>query len=383
MDIPRFHATEILHRLEADNRIILLFGPRQTGKTTLAKSIAQQSGRRFLALNGDDPETVALLTEPEELRLSGLVAGYEGLFLDEAQRIPGIGLVLKRLHDQHPQVRLLVTGSSSLELAGQTREALTGRTWTYTLFPIATSELAQLQTPHELSLQLSERLVLGSYPALFSLPNRQDRIAHLKELVNAYLYKDILDLSGLRSPRKLRDLLRLLAYQVGSEVSYQELGRTCGLSADTVISYVDLLEKSFVVYRLGAYSRNLRKEVSRKDKVYFVDNGVRNALIDDFKEPELRGDVGALWENFLVSERRKRNAANGFYGSSWFWRVHTGAELDYLEDADGRLDAFEFKWGDKVASLPKGFADAYPGSGFTVINRGNWQQFCALTPPTD
>jgi predicted AAA+ superfamily ATPase len=378
MDVPRSPATQILHRLETDSRIVLLLGPRQTGKTTLAKAVAGRTGRRFLSLNGDDPETVELLSLPDDQRLSGLVAGYEGLFLDEAQRIPGIGLVLKRLHDQHSEVRLLVTGSSSLELAGLTREALTGRTWTYTLFPIATSELAQLQSPHELNLGLGDRLVLGCYPALFSLPNRQDRVAHLRELVNAYLYKDILELSGLRSARKLRDLLRLLAYQVGSEVSYQELGRTCGLSADTVISYVDLLEKSFVVYRLGAYSRNLRKEVSRKDKVYFVDNGVRNALIDDFKEPELRSDVGALWENFLVSERRKRNAYTGFYGSSWFWRVHTGAELDYLEDADGRLEAFEFKWGDKPAMAPKGFVNAYPDSGFTLVNRSNWQEFCAL-----
>ena len=283
--------------------------------------------------------------------------------------------MLKRLHDQHPELRILVTGSSSLELAGKTREALTGRTWTYTLFPIATAELGLLFNPHELDQQLSDRLVLGSYPALFSLPNRLDRVAHLKELVNAYLYKDIVDLSGLRNPRKLRDLLRLLAYQVGSEVSYREVGQNCGLSTDTVISYIDLLEKSFVVFRLGAYSRNLRKEVSKKDKVYFVDNGVRNVLIDDFKELGTRADGGALWENFLVSERRKHNAARRFSGSSWFWRVHTGAELDYVEDSDGQLEAFEFKWGPKKVTLPKGFAEAYPGSRFTLVNQDNWQEF--------
>jgi predicted AAA+ superfamily ATPase len=375
MDIPRMYAIEIRHRLETDRRVVIIFGPRQTGKTTLARTIIQESGRRCLSLDGDDPAVADLLSRPDESRLAGLVAGYEWLFIDEAQRIPDIGLTLKRLYDHHPELRVLVTGSSSLELAGQTREALTGRTWTFTLYPIAAIELARLYNPFELERELADALVLGCYPALYSLPNRQDRILHLKELSNAYLYKDILDLSGIRNPRKLRDLLRLLAYQVGSEVSYHEIGQNCGLSTDTVISYIDLLEKSFVVFRLGAYSRNLCKEVSKKDKVYFVDNGVRNALIDDFKPLEQRADAGALWENYLVGERRKRNAYTGFYGSSWFWRVHTGAELDYLEDADGQLSAFEFKWGDKPAKLPRGFAEAYPGSSFTLVNRQNWLDF--------
>jgi len=375
MKVLRFIQASVWSRLTSDQRIVLLFGPRQTGKSTLARSVIEASGFPWVVLNGDNPEDVDLLTRPTDLKLSGLLSGAQGFFLDEAQRIPEVGLTLKRIHDLFPGLKVLVTGSSSLEIGDQVREALTGRTWTYTLFPIATLELASVWSPVDLDRRRDELLVLGGYPALLSLDNRQDRIAHLKELTNAYLYKDILDLAGLRNPRKLRDLLRLLAWQVGNEVSFHELGTQCGLSTDTVIAYIDLLEKSFVVYRLGAWSRNLRKEVTKKCKVYFVDNGVRNALIDDFKELSLRNDVGALWENFLVSERRKRNAYSGFYGSSWFWRLQTGAELDYVEDSDGRLEAFEFKWGDKPAHVPASFATAYPDHGFTRVGRENWQGF--------
>ena len=207
------------------------------------------------------------------------------------------------------------------------------------------------------------------------MPSREDRIAHLVELSSAYLYRDILELGGIRNPRKLRDLLRLLAYQVGSEVSYQELGRQAGMSADTVISYVDTLEKAFVVFRLGGYSRNLRKEVTKKDKVYFFDNGVRNALVEDFKEWEFRGDQGALWENFLVSERRKANGYRRFHGGSWFWRTHTGAEIDYVEDCDGMLSGFEFKLRERDVKAPSTWGATYPQASFSTIHPGNYLDF--------
>ena len=375
MKVARFLQTTIWDRLISDHRIVVLFGPRQTGKTTLARSIIEASGFPWVSLNGDNPEDVELLTRPSDQRLSGLLSGAQGFFLDEAPRILEIGLTLKRVHERFPGLKILVTGSSSLEIGDQVREALTGRTWTFTLFPIATLELQTMVSALDLDRWREELLVLGSYPALFSLANRQEKIAHLKELTNAYLYKDILDLAGIRNPRKLRDLLRLLAWQVGNEVSFHELGTQCGLSTDTVIGYIDLLEKSFVVYRLGAWSRNLRKEVTKKCKVYFVDNGVRNALIDDFKELSFRNDSGALWENFLVSERRKRNGYLGFYGSSWFWRLQTGAELDYVEDRDGHLEAFEFQWGDKPTKVPASFAAAYPDHGFTRVGRDNWREF--------
>jgi len=328
-----------------DRRVVVLYGPRQVGKTTLAQKIISESGRKTLELSGDDPRVQEVWASQNLRRIDDVVSGYEIVFLDEAQKIPNVGNALKLLYDAAFPGKLFITGSSSLDLAGRTKEALTGRTWTFTLYPIAFVERAAFETPFELDGHREEVLVLGSYPALASMPSRRDRVAHLVELCSAYLYKDILELAGIRNPRKLRDLLRLLAYQVGSEVSYQELGRQTGMSADTVISWIDLLEKTFVVFRMSGYSRNLRKEISKKDKVYFFDNGVRNALIEDFKEWELRGDQGALWGNFLVSERRKANAYRGFYGGSWFWRTHTGAELDYVEECDAKLSGFEFKPG--------------------------------------
>lgn len=271
--------------------------------------------------------------------------------------------------------RILVTGSSSLSLAGGTREALTGRTWSFVLYPIAFVELAEHENPFELHGRLPEALVLGMYPALFSLPNRRDRVEHLRELSDAYLYRDVLQLGGIRNPRRLRDLLRLLAYRVGAEVSYQELGRQVGLSTDTVISYIDLLEKAYVVFRLGAFSRNLRKEISRKDKIYFYDNGVRNILIEDTKEWHLRGDRGALWENFLVSERQKTNAYTHRHCNSFFWRVYTGAEIDYVEEGDGEIRAYEFKVQNKRTAAPRSFMQAYPGAQFHSIHMDNYREF--------
>lgn len=213
------------------------------------------------------------------------------------------------------------------------------------------------------------------YPALFSLANRDDRVEHLHELSTAYLYRNVLELGGIRNSRKLRDLLRLLAYQIGSEVSYQELGRQVGLTVDTVLSYIDLLEKAYVVFRLGAFSRNLRKEVSRKDKVYFYDNGVRNILIVDTKEWHLRGDNGPLWENFLVSERLKANSYARRHCGAYFWRVYTGAEIDYIEEEQGQLSAYEFKLKKKAAKPPQSFLDAYPGARFDTVHSENWLDF--------
>jgi hypothetical protein len=375
MDIPRLLEHSIREKLFSDRRIVLLYGPRQVGKTTLAKKILALSGKRTLTLSGEDPKTQELWESKDIRRIDGIVAGYDIVLLDEAQNIHDVGLSLKVLFDSGFSGKLFVTGSSSLDLTSKTREALTGRTWTFTLFPIAFAELAAFETPFELGSRREESLVLGSYPALFSIPSREDRIAHLVELSEAYLYKDILELGGIKNPRKLRDLLRLLAYQVGQEVSYQELGRQTSMSADTAISYIDLLEKAFVVFRLGGYSRNLRKEVTKKDKIFFFDNGVRNALIEDFKEWGLRGDQGALWENFLVSERLKANEYRRYHGGAWFWRTHTGAEVDYVEECDGSLSGFEFKLREREAKAPAGWIAAYPQASFATIHPGSYLDF--------
>jgi len=375
MYIKRSITEKILHRLRTDKRIILLYGPRQCGKTTLAREVMEGFDGRTIMINGEDPRVQELWSSRDLGRIRGQIAGIDLVCVDEAQRIPNIELSLKLLYDEGFPGSLLVTGSSSLDIARTAKEALTGRTWTYSLYPIAFSELSVSLTAFELDGLLPEKLVLGLYPALFSIASKADKVAHLLELSSAYLYKDVFELAGIRNPRKLRDLLRLLAYQVGSEVSYQELGRQSAMSADTVISYIDLLEKAFVLFRLGAYSKNLRKEVSRKEKVYFYDNGIRNALIDDFKDWEFRPDKGALWENFLVSERRKFNAYRGWYGGSWFWRTHTGAELDYIEESDGRLSSFEFKLSKRQAGPPPSWQAAYPEASFKGIDRGNYLGF--------
>ena len=382
MYIERAITEKILQRLQTDRRIILLYGPRQCGKTTLAREVMERFGKRTIMVNGEDPRMQELWSSRDLRRIRGQIAGIDLVCVDEAQRIPNVELSLKLLYDEGFPGSLLVTGSSSLDIARTAKEALTGRTWTYTLYPIAFSELRQTMTAFELDGLLPETLVLGLYPALFSLASKADKVAHLLELSSAYLYKDVLELAGIRNPRKLRDLLRLLAYQVGSEVSYQELGRQTSMSADTVISYIDLLEKAFVLFRVGAYSKNLRKEVSRKEKVYFCDNGIRNALIDDFKDWELRSDKGALWENFLVSERRKFNAYRGWYGGSWFWRTHTGAELDYIEESDGRLSSFEFKLSKRPAGPPASWRAAYPEASFEGIDRDTYLGFIGRSDRT-
>lgn len=379
LHIPRTLKSHLINRLVNDRRIVLLFGPRQAGKTTLAKGVLREAAPEgFLSLSGEDPRTSELIGSCDLRRLRGLLAGYRYVLLDEAQYIPDVATSLKILYDnpdEDTDPRILVTGSSSLTLAAGTREASTGRTWSFILYPIAFQELRGLENPFELEGRLAEALVLGMYPALFSLANRDDRVEHLRELATAYLFRDVLELGGIRNSRKLRDLVRLLAYQVGSEVSYQEISRQLGISADTVISYVDLLEQAYVVFRLGAFSRNLRKEISKKDKVYFYDNGVRNVLIEDTKEWHLRGDQGALWENFLVAERMKANAYARRHANSFFWRVYSGAEIDYVEEREGTLYAYEFKLRKKRSAPPPSFRQAYPSAEFVTIDMTNWLQF--------
>jgi len=373
--IPRAIEDSIAGRLRESNKVVILYGPRQVGKTTLAKDIISGWPGRVLEISADEPRYIDVLSSRDSSRLGSLVAGYDMLFIDEAQRIPDIGINLKILHDQMPDLRTLVTGSSSFDLANSVKEPLTGRAWTYNLYPIAYSELSALFNKHELDAQLEERLVYGSYPELFSIPNQADKADYLYEIGNAYLYKDILELSALRNSAKVRDLVRMLAFQVGSEVSRSELGTALGMSKDTVGAYIDLLEKSFVIFRLSGFSRNLRKEVVRNDKVYFYDLGIRNMVIGNLKPVSQRDDVGALWENFLVVERIKRLAYTRTHAQTYFWRTYTGAELDYVEEREGNLFGFEFKYGAKTAKCPASWSSAYPNSTFQLINRQNYLDF--------
>jgi predicted AAA+ superfamily ATPase len=297
------------------------------------------------------------------------------LFVDEAQRIPEIGINLKIILDNIPETKVIATGSSSLDLASKISEPLTGRVWSYHLYPISFLELSSLKNKAELDENLEERLVFGSYPEIFSYESIFQKGEYLQTLSDAYLYRDLLEFGEIKNSSKIRDLLKLLAFQICSQVSFTELAASLGMSKDTVGRYIDLLEKSFLIFRLGGFSRNLRKEVTRMDKIFFYDLGIRNILIDNLKSLKDRDDAGRLWENFLLVERKKLNAQKQEPVSEYFWRTHTGAELDYLEEKEGRLNGFEFKAGKKQAKSPSGWKKAYPEASFQCINRTNYLDF--------
>ena len=373
--IPRSIEKQIVERLKNTNKVIVLYGARQVGKTTLIKSLLKKHFKNILEVNADQKKYQDILSSTDLNQIKRLVTGYDLLFIDEAQRIPNIGLNLKIIHDNIPELKIIATGSSSLELASKIDEKLSGRIWTYTLFPISILEWRELHNPFEIDERLPEFLMYGMYPELFSYENELDKMDYLRNLINSYLYKDLLELSQIKNSGKIYDLLRLLAYQIGSPVSYNELGKKLGLSTDTVISYVDLLEKVFVIYRMPGFSKNLRKEITKNKKIYFYDIGVRNAIIEDFTSPDIRPDIGHLWENFVISERIKRNSYLRAHLNSFFWRTYTGAELDYVEQGGGKLLGVEIKWGDKIVKAPKSWLENYDEADFKTINASNYQEF--------
>lgn len=380
--INRSIETRIIERLtDGSNKIVLLYGPRQVGKTTLARHIIQTfPDQKILEINGDfQPHSEMLLSRnPDKIRL--YISGYDYLFVDEAQRIPDIGINLKIIHDQFPELRILVTGSSSLDLANRVHEPLTGRTWTFRLHPFSACELISNSSLLTFDNRLHEWLIYGSFPGVLQMENKKDKELFLHELVNAYLFKDVLELSGLRHSRKLYDLLRLLAFQVGSEVSYNECGKSLGLDTATVQKYIDLLEKSFVIKTVGGFSRNLRKEISKKQKIYFLDLGIRNTIIENFNDPDKRNDTGAMWENYLFLERTKFLENSQIRRNQYFWRLHTGAEIDYVEEGEGELIGFEFKYSNKNIKPPKSWTSNYPSASFGNINRDNYISFICASP---
>ena len=371
--ITRIVADSIREEIASGRKAVVLLGARQVGKTTLLRTLCGES-EDVLWLNGDTTSTRTLLTAQSIEQLRVIIGRHKILVIDEAQRVPDIGLVLKIIIDNIPQVKVVVTGSSSLDLANTTAEPLTGRKRQYTLYPLSFAEMVRHSgLLPEMNL-IHHRLIYGYYPDVVNSPAEERRL--LQELSDSYLYKDILALDKVRKSEKLTRLLRALAYQIGSQVSFTELGQLCGLDNKTVENYISILEKTFVVIRLASYSRNLRNELKASRKIYFADNGIRNALIADFRPLEMRDDVGKLWENFLVSERFKRNAYTESYANPWFWRTQAQQEIDYIEEEDGRLSAFEFKWNPSAkAKHPKAFQTAYPGSSFTAIHRDNFADF--------
>ena len=304
-----------------------------------------------------------------------MLEGIDLLAIDEAQNIPQIGNILKLIVDEIPGVSVLASGSSSFDLFNKTGEPLVGRSTQFLLTPFSQQEIAKTETPLETRQNLEARLIYGSYPELVMLDNFERKTEYLRDIVGAYLLKDILAIDGVKNSGKMRDLLRLIAFQLGCEVSYDELGKQLGMSKTTVEKYLDLLEKVFVVYRLGAYSRNLRKEVTKAGKWYISDNGILNAIIGAFSPLAIRQDVGALWENYIIGERRKANFNDGLHKEFYFWRTYDKQEIDLIEERADGLTALEFKWGNKIPAVPKAFHEAYPHAEFHVVNRGNYLGF--------
>ncbi|MEQ1746226.1 MAG: ATP-binding protein [Saprospiraceae bacterium] len=377
MLIERMQKDNLQRDLAESNKVLVLYGARQVGKTTLVREVLKNFSGKVLEINADMVPFLEALSSRNLDRLSALVRGYDLVFIDEAQRIPDIGINLKILHDNLPDLKIIVTGSSSLDLANRVKEPLTGRTWTFHLFPISAEEWTRHHRANDVQaeLQLENWMIYGLYPELLAIENAEKKKRYLQEITHSYLYKDILTLANIRYPEKLRQILKLLAWQIGNLVSVNELAKTLQLSRDAVANYLDLLEKSFVIFRLGGYSRNLRKEVTKMDKIYFYDLGVRNALIENFNSLSTRQDAGQLWENFLMAERIKNASYRFRYASRHFWRTHTGAELDLVEDSGGHLSGYEFKWGAKTGTAPAAWTDAYPQAGFQCINRENFMPF--------
>ncbi|MBN2659141.1 MAG: ATP-binding protein [Spirochaetales bacterium] len=366
----RFLESEVKSKI-GKGKAIILIGPRQVGKTTLINKILEN--RNHLFLDADDPSIRRLLAEPDTLQIKRILGRHSIVFIDEAQRIPHIGLTSKIIVDQFDNIQLILSGSSSFDLANAFNEPLTGRKWEYELFPVTWEEFEEKHGYVYGEQDLENRLIYGFYPDVLNHPGDEREI--LKQLVSSYLYRDILAFAGLRKSESLEKLLLLLALQVGSEVNYDELGRSAGIDKNTVSRYIDILMKGYVLFSLSSFSRNVRNEIKKRKKIYFYDNGVRNALIGNFSQLELRPDKGAIWENFLVSERLKQNHYKYPFAKMYFWRTTGQQEVDFVEEADGNIHGFEFKWKTgKSKRLPGTFSQHYNASAH-FIDRSNFRDF--------
>ncbi|WP_277656452.1 ATP-binding protein [Seleniivibrio woodruffii] len=356
-------------------KAVIIYGPRQSGKTTLIRSMLSDMKDRVLYLNGDDMDVRETLSSYSTAKLKALAGTKTTVFIDEAQRIKDIGLIIKILTDNFPEIQVIATGSSAFELKSSIKEPLTGRKYEFNLFPLSFAEMTEHHGLLDETRMTDQRLIYGYYPEIVTKPD--ERRDNLKMLADSYLYKDILSLENIAKPHLLEKIVKALALQVGSEVSFNELAQLTGTSAPTAEKYVNLLEKAYVVFQLPAFSRNVRNEIKKSRKIFFYDNGIRNAVIGNFLPVESRSDIGALWENYLVSERIKRNHNNTLSSDSYFWRTKQQQEIDYIEECEGQLHAYEFKYGSRKASLPSTFAQAYPGHTFQTVTRENFWEFLA------
>ncbi|MBP7496091.1 MAG: ATP-binding protein [Bacteroidales bacterium] len=360
-----------------DNKAIIITGPRQAGKTTLMKEISKDLEKPFIYWNGDEADIKIMLENATSSALRNLIGNNKIIFFDEAQRIQNIALCIKLIVDNIKDVKVIATGSSSFQLTNIINEPLTGRKWEFMLYPLSFEEMAANSGINEELRLLEQRMVYGYYPDVVNNPAQSKDI--LKELSGSYLYKDLLLWENILKPDKLEKLIQAIAFQIGNEVSFNELSNITGLNNETVERYIDLLEKTYVIFRLGSFSRNLRSELKKSRKIYFVDNGIRNAVINNFNPLALRDDTGKLWENWLVSERIKYIKYHSLYSNQYFWRTYNQQEIDYIEERDGTMFAYEFKWSKKTKyKFPNFYSKTYPDSKNKIINRENFIDFITM-----
>ena len=376
MYITQKHKENITRYIKK-GKVVIIYGARRVGKTTLLKKYVETlpENERVLFVNGDDIVVREFLESQSVSKLKDFVGEHTLLVVDEAQYVHKIGLNLKLIVDNIPGIKVIASGSSSFELAKDVGEPLTGRKYVLILYPLAQLEIAEVEKRHETEANLEARLIYGSYPELVIMRDNSGRQDYLEEIVSSYLFKDILALEGIRFSNKLVRLLQLLAFQIGKGVSYDELGSQLGMSKNTVERYLDLLQKSFVIYRLGGFSRNLRKEITKSPRYYFYDNGIRNAVIRNFNPIALRDDIGELWENYIITERIKYQEYLRNFSNFYFWRTYDKKEIDLVEEAEGFLSGYEIKWSKKSVKAPNDWIKHYPSASFMVINPDNYLEF--------
>jgi predicted AAA+ superfamily ATPase len=372
--ITRDLQQKIIEKL-TPNKVIMIFGARRVGKTILLNHIVKQFNGNTLIMNGEDYDALALLENRSISNYRNLLNNVDLSIIDEAQQIPEIGAKLKLMVDEIQGIRIIVSGSSSFDLFNKSGEPLVGRSVPFHLTAFSQAEISQTENRFQTQQNLESRLIYGSYPDVVLMNNNEQRKEYLKNIVNAYLLKDILMIDGIKNASKMKELLQLIALQTGSEVSYEELGRRLNMSKNTIEKYLDLLSKTFVIFKLSAFSRYLRKEITKAGKWYFYDIGIRNALIGSFNSLSVRQDVGALWENYLISERMKKNLNENRNKELFFWRTYDEQEIDLIEVSGDEISAFEFKWGDKQPKAPVAFSQNYPQATFQVVNKNNYLEF--------
>jgi uncharacterized protein len=372
--LKREIADSILNKLQP-NKVVVVYGARRVGKTFLVKEILDKLNEPTLSLNGEDINVHDKLAIRSVENYKQLIGSYKVLYIDEAQKIPDIGLKLKLMVDEIPGLKVIISGSSSFDISKEAGEPLTGRKHTFILYALSENEYNQIENSISKIDKLRERLIFGNYPELLQLPDHADKIDYLNDMVSSYLLKDILVYESIKKSQTIFNLLRLIAFQLGGEVSLQELGRQLGISKNTVEKYLDLLSKVFILHKVEGFSRNLRKEITKNSRWYFLDNGIRNAIIANFNFIEARNDIGQLWENYMISERLKYQGYKKMSSNNYFWRTYDQQEIDWVEERGGLLHGYEFKWKEEKVKIPTQWENTYPNATFQVINNTNFEKW--------